>query len=162
MRDKAKLLLLAGLLATLLVPAQGCVFFERLAAPLDRITHPPALTTYTAILTIQLSAIPRIDEYYQKTVGEEEAAAHGKIGMVEAYGNWDAKYKGKGMWEVTGPVRNDTWGECQTTCYWHTPSLPGSSGVPAVLLSFRTYLLRPKLGSRNRPGESGNSSIAQQ
>ncbi len=115
MRYKVKFLVLAGLLVTMLVPLSGCVFFERLAAPIERITHPPALTTYTAILTIQLSGVPRIDEYYKKTVGEEEAAAQGQIGVVTAYGDWDAHYKGKGMWEVTGPVKNDKWGECQTT-----------------------------------------------
>jgi hypothetical protein len=115
MKNKAKFLLLAGLLVTMLVPLSGCVVFERLAAPIDRLIHPPSLDTYKAILIIQVSGVPRIDEYYEKTVGEEEAAAHGKIGVVTASGNWDADYQGKGMWEVSGPVSNDKWGECQTT-----------------------------------------------
>jgi hypothetical protein len=115
MKQKVKLWLLAGLLAATLVPLSSCTFLERLTSPIERLVHPPALTTYTAILDIQLSGIPRIDEYYEKTVGAEEAEAHGKIGVVTATGNWDAHYKGKGMWVVTGPVLSEKWGECMTT-----------------------------------------------
>ena len=115
MRQKIKFLVLAGVLVTMLVPLSGCTFMERLAAPIDRLVHPPSLDIYKAILIVQVSGVPAIDQYYTKSVGEAEASAHGKIGAVQAFGDWDAHYKGKGMWEITGPVKNDKWGECQTT-----------------------------------------------
>jgi len=114
MRYKVKLLVLTGLLATMMVPLGSCAFFDRLAAPIERITHPPALSVYEAIVIVQIAGVPYMDDYYEKTVGAEEAQAHGKIGLVEAFGDWDADYQGKGMWEVTGSVRNDKWGDCQT------------------------------------------------
>lgn len=109
MKGKAKwLLLIISMLVLLVVPLSGCFLFERL-------THPPALNTYEAIVIIQIAGVPYIDEYFKKTVGEEEAQSFGEIGKVTAFGDWDADYKGKGKWVVSGKVRSDKWGECLTT-----------------------------------------------
>ena len=83
MRQKVKLLVLAGLVATMLVPLSGCVVFERLAAPIERITHPPALSVYEAIVIVQIAGVPYIDDYYEKTVGVEEA---GGMELLRALG----------------------------------------------------------------------------
>ena len=57
--------------------------------------------------------MPYIDDYYAKTVGEEEAQASGKIGPATTMPGWSAKYD-DGVWQIKGPVSTPNWGECAT------------------------------------------------
>ena len=108
MRGKTKLFLLSSLLVLLVASLLGCGFLERLV-------NPPSLDRQQAVVIIVTAGVPFIDKYFAEAVGEEEAAAQGKIGPVTATGTWDASYQGDGKWEVYGPVTTKNWGECSTT-----------------------------------------------
>ncbi len=107
MKGKTRGFWLASLLAVLMVPILGCGLLENL-------TNPPALNRQQAIAIIAVAGVPYIDDYFAESVGEEEAAAYGKIEPATATGTWDASYQGKGKWEIKGTVTTKNWGECMT------------------------------------------------
>lgn len=107
MKSKAKHLLPIVVVGLLILPFLGCNTLKPLVAP-------PALNSSQAIAIIQVVGLPYIDDYYVKTVGEEEAQATGEIGYVTPTGQWTADYKGNGVWIIRGPIVTETWGECST------------------------------------------------
>jgi hypothetical protein len=107
MRTKAKWCLLGSLIVLLVVPLLGCALLQPL-------TNPAALTRIQAITLIQIYGVPYIDDYYEKTVGEEEAQATGEIGYVTPVGHWEADYEDGGDWRIEGEVETNRWGNCLT------------------------------------------------
>ena len=108
MRNKAKLLLLSGLAALLVVPLLGCGLVETLVSP-------SALSSQQAIAIIQVAGIPYIDDYYKETIGGEDPQSPVTISPATPVGLWAANYEGEGNWRVQGPVATSAWGNCLTT-----------------------------------------------
>ena len=92
----------------MLLPLTGC----RL---IDRISDRPSLTRNYVTILVQVYGLPYINEYYQNTVGEEEAERFGRIEVISTTGTWQARYQGDGLWQIQGLVETTKWGDCLTT-----------------------------------------------
>ena len=109
---KAKLgLVLACLISVMAVPLLGCQVFDVVSS----FSSPSALTREQAIVVVQVSGLPRIDEYYRDSLGED-TAQDVEIGHVTPGAQWTAKYQRRErMWTVQGTVITQQWGECLST-----------------------------------------------
>ena len=101
---------LVCLIALLAVPLLGCQLFD----VVNPFTAPSALTREQAIVVVQVSGLPRIDEYYQESLGD--VAQGVEIGSVTPGAQWTAKYQRREkIWTVQGTVVTQQWGECLST-----------------------------------------------
>ena len=101
---------LVCLIVLLAVPLLGCQLFDVVTS----FTSPSALTREQAIVVVQVSGLPRIDEYYQDSLGD--AAQGVEIGHVTPGAQWTAEYQRRErMWTVQGTVITQQWGECLST-----------------------------------------------
>jgi hypothetical protein len=107
MKVKIALVCLISLLA---VPLLGCQLFDMVGS----FTSPAALTREQAIVVVQVSGLPRIDEYYQESLGD--AAQGVEIGHVTPGAQWSTEYQRRERtWTVQGTVITQQWGECLST-----------------------------------------------
>ena len=108
---KVKLgLVLTCLIPLMVVPLLGCQLFSAVTS----FTSPSALTREQAIVVVQVSGLPRIDEFYQESLGD--TAQDIEIGSVTPGAQWAAEYQRREkMWTVQGTVVTQEWGECLST-----------------------------------------------
>ena len=93
------------------VPLLGCQVFDVVSS----FSSPSALTREQAIVVVQVSGLPRIDEYYRDSLGED-TAQDVEIGHVTPGAQWTAEYQRRErMWTVQGTVITQQWGECLST-----------------------------------------------
>ena len=106
---KVKLgLVLTCLIPLMVVPLLGCQLFSAVTS----LTSPSALTREQAIVVVQVSGLPRIDEYYQDSLGDDTAQEI-EIGPVTPGIQWATEYQRRErMWVVQGTVITQEWGEC--------------------------------------------------
>ena len=111
MKTKLRYLGLVCIVSLVVLPLLGC----QLITAVTSFGSPSALTREQAIAIVQISGLPRIDEYYHETMGEE-AAQVVEIGHVTPGAQWTAKYqRSESTWVVQGTVITKNWGECLTT-----------------------------------------------
>ena len=111
LRSGAKLrpiVLFMLVLVAMLAPLTSCGLVERLS---DR----PSLNKEYVTILVQVYGVPYVNEYIGKEVGEEAAQKYGKVEVIATTGQWKAKYKGDGLWQVQGMIETKKWGDWSTT-----------------------------------------------